>query len=208
EYPFFEGDGSSSGKWKYYCMAGDDYEGPPIFDDDQFDDDYEGPPVFDDYPYEEEIVSGDVGKGFVDNYPNFQEGKNNVTFPGVVLRLEEESMSVYDTDIEDFTEKEEEFVGKGEYGGEEESILTQLVIPFITLHQLVSEPKFLIKMPPRRTRNINDVYERDDYEGAPVFDDGYESECSIFDDDQLEEGIDAVYGYRYEDVIVERRRKA
>ncbi|GKC63060.1 hypothetical protein Tco_1095658, partial [Tanacetum coccineum] len=49
EYPFFEGDGSSSGKWKYYCMAGDDYEGPPIFDDDQFDDDYEGPPVFDDY---------------------------------------------------------------------------------------------------------------------------------------------------------------
>ncbi|GJY82552.1 putative nucleotidyltransferase, ribonuclease H [Tanacetum coccineum] len=29
-----------------------------------------------------------------------------------------------------------------------------------SLHQLVSEQKFLIKMPPRRTRNINDVYER------------------------------------------------
>ncbi|GKB22893.1 hypothetical protein Tco_0862294 [Tanacetum coccineum] len=107
EYSFFEGDGSSSGKWKDYCMAGDNYEGPPIFDDDQFDDDYEGPPVFDDYPYEEEIVSGDVGKGFVDNYPNFQEGENNVSFSGVVLRVEEESMSVYDTDIEDVTEKEE-----------------------------------------------------------------------------------------------------
>ncbi|GKE37863.1 hypothetical protein Tco_1461268, partial [Tanacetum coccineum] len=56
EYPFFEGDGSSSGKWKDYYVAGNDYEGPSIFDDDQFDDDYEGPPVFDDYPYEEEIV--------------------------------------------------------------------------------------------------------------------------------------------------------
>ncbi|GJV26562.1 putative reverse transcriptase domain-containing protein, partial [Tanacetum coccineum] len=71
KYPFFEGDASSSGKWKDYCMAGDDYEGPPIFDDDQFDDDYEGPPVFDDYPYEEEIVSGDVGKGFKKNQCQF-----------------------------------------------------------------------------------------------------------------------------------------
>ncbi|GKC89202.1 hypothetical protein Tco_1149851 [Tanacetum coccineum] len=62
EYPFFEGDGSSSDEWGDYDVAGDDYEGPPIFDDDQFDDDYEGHPVFDDYPYEEEIVSGDVGK--------------------------------------------------------------------------------------------------------------------------------------------------
>ncbi|GJS21229.1 hypothetical protein Tco_0449861 [Tanacetum coccineum] len=95
------GDGSSSGKWKDYCMAGDDYEGPPIFDDDQFDDDYEGPLVFDDYPYEEEIVSGDVGKGFVDNYPNFQE---------------------------DVTEKEERFVGKGEFGGEEENIKDVVVV--------------------------------------------------------------------------------
>ncbi|GJW19646.1 hypothetical protein Tco_0027082 [Tanacetum coccineum] len=88
EYPFFEGDGSSSGKWKDYCVAGDDYEGPPIFDDDQFDDDYEGPTVFNDYPYEEEIVSGDVGKGF----------------------------------------EEEGFVGKGEFGGEEEYIEDVVVV--------------------------------------------------------------------------------
>ncbi|GKB30690.1 hypothetical protein Tco_0870091, partial [Tanacetum coccineum] len=27
EYPFFEGDGSSS-EWRDYGMAGDDYEGP------------------------------------------------------------------------------------------------------------------------------------------------------------------------------------
>ncbi|GJU23776.1 ribonuclease H-like domain-containing protein [Tanacetum coccineum] len=34
EYPFFEGDGSSSDEWKDYGMAGDEYEGHPIFDDD------------------------------------------------------------------------------------------------------------------------------------------------------------------------------
>nr|GFB24621.1 hypothetical protein [Tanacetum cinerariifolium] len=37
EYPlFFEGDSSSSDEWKDYGMAGDEYEGPPIFDDDQY----------------------------------------------------------------------------------------------------------------------------------------------------------------------------
>nr|GEV86994.1 hypothetical protein [Tanacetum cinerariifolium] len=36
EYPFFEGDGSSSDKWGDYGVAGDDYEGPPVFDDDQY----------------------------------------------------------------------------------------------------------------------------------------------------------------------------
>ncbi|GJT49547.1 hypothetical protein Tco_0975704 [Tanacetum coccineum] len=35
-----EGDGSSSDEWGYYGVAGEDYEGPPVFDDD---------------PYEEEI---------------------------------------------------------------------------------------------------------------------------------------------------------
>ncbi|GKE18740.1 hypothetical protein Tco_1426317 [Tanacetum coccineum] len=55
EYPFFEGDGSFD-EWGDYGVMGDGYEVPPVFDDDQ---------------YEEEIVSGDVGKGFVDNYPNF-----------------------------------------------------------------------------------------------------------------------------------------
>ncbi|GJU97452.1 ankyrin repeat-containing protein [Tanacetum coccineum] len=46
EYPFFEGDGSSD-KWGDYDVTGDGYEGPSVFDDDQ---------------YEEEIVSEDVGK--------------------------------------------------------------------------------------------------------------------------------------------------
>nr|GFB21255.1 hypothetical protein [Tanacetum cinerariifolium] len=29
EYPFFEGDGSSSDEWRDYAMPGEDYEGPP-----------------------------------------------------------------------------------------------------------------------------------------------------------------------------------
>nr|GEY53340.1 hypothetical protein [Tanacetum cinerariifolium] len=36
EYPFFEGDGSSSDEWRDYGMSGEDYEGPPVFDDDQY----------------------------------------------------------------------------------------------------------------------------------------------------------------------------
>ncbi|GJT39129.1 hypothetical protein Tco_0938994 [Tanacetum coccineum] len=36
EYPFVEGDGSSSDEWGDYGVAGDDYEGPPVFDDDQY----------------------------------------------------------------------------------------------------------------------------------------------------------------------------
>nr|GFC28145.1 hypothetical protein [Tanacetum cinerariifolium] len=41
EYSFFEGDGSSFDEWRDYGVAGDDYEGPPIFDDDQFEDELE-----------------------------------------------------------------------------------------------------------------------------------------------------------------------
>ncbi|GJV66284.1 hypothetical protein Tco_1477112, partial [Tanacetum coccineum] len=48
-------------------------------------------------------------------------GENNVSFSGVVLGVEE-SMPVYDTDIEDVIEEEEGFVGKGEFGEEEENI--------------------------------------------------------------------------------------
>ncbi|GKB82645.1 hypothetical protein Tco_0949540 [Tanacetum coccineum] len=71
EYPFFEGDGSSSDEWGDYDVVGDDYEGPSVFDDDQY---------------------------------------------------EEESMPVYDTDIENVIEEEEGFVGKGGFGREEDNI--------------------------------------------------------------------------------------
>ncbi|GJS75645.1 hypothetical protein Tco_0725526 [Tanacetum coccineum] len=86
EYLFFEGDGSSSDEWRDFGMASDDYEGPPVFDDDQYKDVIE----------EEE--------GFVDNYPNFQKDETNVSFSGVVLGVEKELMPVYDTDIEDAIE--------------------------------------------------------------------------------------------------------
>nr|GEW35642.1 reverse transcriptase domain-containing protein [Tanacetum cinerariifolium] len=59
EYPFFEGDGSSSDEWREYGMAGDDYEGPPVFDDHQYEE--ELMPVYD-------TDSGDVieeEEGFV-----------------------------------------------------------------------------------------------------------------------------------------------
>ncbi|GJU59015.1 hypothetical protein Tco_1236781 [Tanacetum coccineum] len=36
EYPFVEGDGSSSDEWGDYGVADDDYERPPVFDDDQY----------------------------------------------------------------------------------------------------------------------------------------------------------------------------
>ncbi|GKD33187.1 hypothetical protein Tco_1248696, partial [Tanacetum coccineum] len=42
--------------------------------------------------------------------------------------VEEESMSVYDTDIEDVTEEEEGFVGKGELGWKEDNIEDVVVV--------------------------------------------------------------------------------
>ncbi|GKD95361.1 hypothetical protein Tco_1375198, partial [Tanacetum coccineum] len=38
---------------------------------------------------------------------DFQAEENDVSYPGVVLGVEEESMPVYDTDIEDVIEEEE-----------------------------------------------------------------------------------------------------
>ncbi|GJY51604.1 hypothetical protein Tco_0442451 [Tanacetum coccineum] len=77
EYLFFESDGSSSDEWRDYGMAGDDYEGPSIFDDDQY---------------------------------------------------EEESMPVYDTDIEDVIEVEEGFIEKEGFGGKEDNIEDVVVV--------------------------------------------------------------------------------
>ncbi|GKF69141.1 hypothetical protein Tco_0202198 [Tanacetum coccineum] len=77
EYPFFEGDGSSSDEWGYYGVVGNDYEGPPVFDDDQY---------------------------------------------------EEESIPLYDTDIEYVIEEEEGFIGKGTFGGEEDNIEDVVVV--------------------------------------------------------------------------------
>ncbi|GJT31208.1 hypothetical protein Tco_0911483 [Tanacetum coccineum] len=65
---------------------------------------------------------------FIDSFPNFQEDENNVSIPGVVLGVEEESMPIYNTDIEDVIEEEERFVGKGGFGGEEDNIEDVVVV--------------------------------------------------------------------------------
>nr|GFB91060.1 hypothetical protein [Tanacetum cinerariifolium] len=65
EYPFFEGDGSSSDEWRDYGVTDDDYEGPPVFDDDQYEE--ELMPVYDttieDVIKEEEVFVGNGGFG-------------------------------------------------------------------------------------------------------------------------------------------------
>nr|GFC56495.1 hypothetical protein [Tanacetum cinerariifolium] len=45
EYPFLKGDGSSSDEWRDYGVTDDDYEGPSVFDDDQYEE--ELVPVYD-----------------------------------------------------------------------------------------------------------------------------------------------------------------
>ncbi|GKA80103.1 hypothetical protein Tco_0786699 [Tanacetum coccineum] len=56
------------------------------------------------------------------------EESENPFFQGVVLGVEEESMPVYDTDIEDVIEEEEGFVRKGGFGGEEDNIEDIVVV--------------------------------------------------------------------------------
>nr|GEW86049.1 hypothetical protein [Tanacetum cinerariifolium] len=45
KYPFFKGDGSSFDEWRDYGVTDDDYEGPLVFDDDQYEE--ELMPVYD-----------------------------------------------------------------------------------------------------------------------------------------------------------------
>ncbi|GJV11148.1 reverse transcriptase domain-containing protein [Tanacetum coccineum] len=131
EYPFFEGDGSSSDEWRDYGMGGDDYEGPPIFDDDQY---------------------------------------------------EEESMPVYDTDIEDVIEEEEGFIEKGGFGVKKDNIKdivvvandlcssmiqTTLNVDFgedinTKSHELVSFAKSIIIKSKTEARMIKDIAEHFD----------------------------------------------
>nr|GEX02168.1 ribonuclease H-like domain-containing protein [Tanacetum cinerariifolium] len=82
---------------------------------------------------ESEPIIWDIGDEkeeypFVDNYPNFQEEENNTSLSGVVLGVEEESMPVYDTDIEDVIEEKKRFVRKGGFGGEEDNIEDVVVV--------------------------------------------------------------------------------
>ncbi|GKC64041.1 hypothetical protein Tco_1096639 [Tanacetum coccineum] len=106
--------------------------GNPGFHDDHYDNplltkETESEPIIWDIGDEEEEYP------FVNKYPSFQEEH-------VVLveeescpvyetnNKDEESMPVYDTDIEDVIEKEEGFVGKGGFGGEEDNIEDIVVV--------------------------------------------------------------------------------
>ncbi|GKE29420.1 hypothetical protein Tco_1444804 [Tanacetum coccineum] len=60
--------------------------------------------------------------------PFFEEEENNLSFMGVMLGVEEESMPVYDTDIEVFIEEKEVFVRKGGFHEEEDSIEEVVVV--------------------------------------------------------------------------------
>ncbi|GJT32598.1 hypothetical protein Tco_0923017 [Tanacetum coccineum] len=55
-------------------------------------------------------------------------GDEEDEYPFVNKYPKEESMSVYDTDIEDVLEEEEGFVGKGGFGGEEDNIEDVIVV--------------------------------------------------------------------------------
>ncbi|GJS90293.1 hypothetical protein Tco_0772929 [Tanacetum coccineum] len=114
-------------------VVDDDYEEAPIFDDDQYE-----------YVIEEEERF--VGKGFVDNYQNFQEHESNMSFSSVVLGVEEESMPVYDTDIEDVIEEEEGFVGKRGLDGEEDNIEDVVVVANDLCSSMIQTTlKFILK---------------------------------------------------------------
>ncbi|GKB83852.1 hypothetical protein Tco_0950747, partial [Tanacetum coccineum] len=69
-----------------------------------------------------------LGKDLMTVIHIFKRMKINVSFLGVVLGVEEESMPVYDTDIEDVIEEEEGFVGKRGLDGEEDNIEDVVVV--------------------------------------------------------------------------------
>nr|GFA56054.1 hypothetical protein [Tanacetum cinerariifolium] len=136
EYPFFESNCSSFDEWKYYDMAGEDYEGPP----------------------NEEFVRREGFGGEKDNIEDVVVVDNNlcssmiqttisVDFsktidlnPHELIWLQkgplvfdddqykEELMPGYDTAIEDVIEEEEGFVGKGRFGGEEDNVEDIVVV--------------------------------------------------------------------------------
>ncbi|GJW53312.1 retrovirus-related pol polyprotein from transposon TNT 1-94 [Tanacetum coccineum] len=70
---------------------------------------------------------------FINDYPSFKKEPimfmEDESYPIYdTNNEEEESMPVYDTDIEDVSEEEEGFVGKGGFGGEEDNIEDVVVV--------------------------------------------------------------------------------
>ncbi|GJV58114.1 hypothetical protein Tco_1459119 [Tanacetum coccineum] len=166
--PFFEGDCSSSNEWGDHGVAGDDYEGAPVFDDG-----YEEAPIFDDDQFEEEsmpVYDTDIEDVIGEEEENMED---------IVVVANDLCSSMIQTTLSvDFSKNinsnPHELIWS-QKGNLVELLLCSwrfakiLLIIGIRLNQRLlefpdyrwyQEPKFLIKMPPRRTRNINDVYER------------------------------------------------
>nr|GEU45294.1 hypothetical protein [Tanacetum cinerariifolium] len=316
-YLFFEGNDSSSDEWRDYSMAGDDYEGPSVFDDDHYEE--ESMPVCDiDIEDDIEEEEGFVGKrgfgGEEDNIEDVIVVANNLCFlmiqtsinvdfsktvdsnPSLVIRMqkgnlveiniligkkyqgmagddyegpsvfdddhyEEESMPVCDIDIEDVIEEEEGFVGKSDFGGDEDNIKDVIVVAndlcFLMIQTSINvdfsktvdsnphylfgckkledcfwysgestdsifvissshcicwyqEPKFLIKMFPRRSIGEESAYlffegddsSSDEWRDYSMAGDDYEGPL-VFDDDHYEEESMPVCDFDIEDVIEE-----
>ncbi|GKD78959.1 hypothetical protein Tco_1341580 [Tanacetum coccineum] len=220
EYPFFEGDDSSSDEWRDHDMAGDDYEGPLVFDDDQYKE--ESMPFYDtdfeDVIEEEEGFVRKEGFGVLDGVvpttpskgvegstsiitqerdallaatieisKQAQKGIEIINDPPVHFYAYEsgqkvldilkpnpsKKVKVYFLFYEDSTEVQRFETSICRENGAFESLIRQKSMMICHLYRslmvdkvrfkmlkLVSKPKFLIKMPPRRNIDINNVYDR------------------------------------------------
>ncbi|GKE46348.1 hypothetical protein Tco_1477606, partial [Tanacetum coccineum] len=81
---------------------------------------------------ENPFFNGDSSSLFVENEEWEDEGVSDDDYEEAPVfdddQFEEESMPVYDTDIEDVIEEETRFVGKRGFGGEEDSIKDVVVV--------------------------------------------------------------------------------
>ncbi|GKE20418.1 hypothetical protein Tco_1431930, partial [Tanacetum coccineum] len=126
--------------------------------------------------------------------------ETNVSFSGVVLGVEEESMPVYDTYIEDVIEDEEGFIGKRGFGEEENNMEDVVVVAndlFSSKIQTVGilickkyQEEYLKVAPMDDKFGFKLIKVRDD----DVSDDDYE-EALIFDDDQYKDVIEKEEGF-------------
>ncbi|GJY32615.1 hypothetical protein Tco_0417084 [Tanacetum coccineum] len=168
EYPFFEGDGSSFNEWRDYGMAGDDYEGPPVFDDDQYEE--ESMSVCD--TDIEDVIEEE--EGFVEK-GGFCGEEDNIE--DVVVVANDLCSSMIQTTLnvdfeEDINTKSHELMSFGK------SIIIKLV-------SRAEVPDYVSKE--KRDYGMAG----DDYEGPPVFDDDqYEEESMSVCDTDIEDVIE------------------
>nr|GFB83736.1 putative reverse transcriptase domain-containing protein [Tanacetum cinerariifolium] len=187
QYPFFVCDGSSFDEWRDYGVAGNDYEGPSIFDDDQFEDELEmGDDAF--VLIGKEVASNsEILKAMFPLLENFlmqvEEFVSNSHIRKIMSTCAHprgplDLMSLHVSasvpkKVQDFVEglpyhgdsSDDDLVENSRtnfvypWGNDEGQSIEERALLFLD-DQLVSELRFLIKMAPKRNNNIYDVYER------------------------------------------------